>query len=379
MQKFLPLLIIFLAACAPASSTASGAPSPLPFLTATLPALATQPAPPGTATGLAPTLAATASLSALTSVQVNVRAAPSAESAALKLLPAGVQVQPVARDSAGAWVQIIAPEAASGLGWVTAAALEITGDVQALPVAAEITPAASLPVISATPAFRASTTSQINARRGPAASFESLGLLEANTPVTLTGINQIGTWYQIEYAGGENGRAWVANAYLKIEGQPAGLPIFDTQGNPLDNAAGTTPTPPPAAYSAAPEDVDSAENPALRLSFAPSGPRLIAYTSDVSAPFGDAADWLEFTVITPQEGQATILYFSLKCEGNGAIHTELRQNGLLTQDFPGLLCGQYDVAVRVLGGQPALLQLAADGSATDIRYVRYTLTIATQP
>jgi len=32
-----------------------------------------------------------------------------------------------------------------------------------------------------------------------------------------------------------------------------------------------------------------------------------------------------------------------------------------------------------LGGQPALLKLSADGSATDIRYVRYTLTISTQP
>jgi len=371
--------MLFLAACAPATPAATATPSPLPFFTATLPVMTTQPRPP---TAEAPTTNAPSqaapTTSATTIVQVNVRAAPSADSAALNLLPAGVQVQATGRDSAGAWIQILAPEAANGLGWVTAVALEIPGDAKALPVVAENSPATALPT-TPTPAFSASVTSQINVRRGPAASFESLGLLEANTPVTLTGINQISTWYQIEYAGGENGRAWVAAAYLKIDGLPSGLPLFDTQGNPLSGEAGTTPTPPPATYSAAPEDVDSAENPAVRLTFAPSGPRLIAYTSDLSAPFGDAADWLEFTVVTPQDGQATILYFSLMCEGNGALHAELRQNGLLAQDFPGLLCGQYDVAVRVLGGQPALLKLSADGSATDIRYVRYTLTISTQP
>ncbi|GAB4487510.1 MAG: hypothetical protein OHK0031_11520 [Anaerolineales bacterium] len=378
MRKYLPFLMLFLAACAPSAPAATATPSPLPFFTATLPVTATQAQPPTMAAPTSTPSQPAPGLSALTTVQVNVRAAPSANSAALKLLPAGVQVQLTGRDSAGAWIQILAPESASGLGWVTAVALEIPGGVETLPVATDSPAAATLPV-TPTPAFRASVTSQINVRRGPAASFESLGLLEANTPVALTGVNQISTWYQIEYAGGENGRAWVAAAYLKIEGQPAGLPIFDTQGKPLGGEAGTTPTPPPASYSAAPEDVDSAESPAVRLTFAPSGPRLIAYSSDLSAPFGDAADWLEFTVTTPQDGQATILYFSLKCEGNGAINAELRQNGLLAADFPGLLCGQYDVAVRVLGGQPALLKLAADGAASDIRYVRYTLTISTQP
>jgi len=105
----------------------------------------------------------------------------------------------------------------------------------------------------------------------------------------------------------------------------------------------------------------------------------MAYSSDLSSPFGDAADWVEFTLQTAQTGQAAVLYFALDCAGNGGVNVELRQDGLLAQDFPGLQCGQYDVAVRILGGKPALLKLSADGAVSDIRYVSYTLTISTQP
>lgn len=370
-----PVLLLLLAACAPSGQpTGTLTPTLLPFFTPTLPQTLLPPTATQAAT-FTPLPPTPAEFNAQTNLQTNLQAEPRTDSAALGLLPAGVQLQALGRDDSGAWVQVLT---ASGQGWVLAQALTLPNGLDSLPV----TTSSALPAQpSPTPTalFAAVTTSQINVRRGPASTFDSLGLLEANTPVTLTGVNQTMTWYQIAYPSAPDGKAWAAAAYLRLDAPALGLPVFDAQGNPLGGLAGTTPTPPPQTYSAAPEDLDSAESPALRLTFSSSGPRLFSYSSDLSAPFGDAADWIEFTLQTVQEGQAAVLYFALDCAGNGGAHTEMRQDGLLAQDFPGLLCGQYDVVVRVLGGRPILLKLSADGAASDIRYINYTLTISTQP
>ena len=45
-------------------------------------------------------------------------------------------------------------------------------------------------------------------------------------------------------------------------------------------------------------------------------------------------------------------------------------------DVQPLVCGMYDLAVKVIGGKEYMLVLTADGSGSDLRYVNYTLTLA---
>jgi uncharacterized protein YraI len=404
MQKIISLLFFFsllLSACSaniemPQTATLAPTQPAQAFATATLPPTAT---PQLTYTPAPPTAAPTsAPVNGLTSTQVNVRARPDSTSESLGILQTASQVEVVGRDGESQWVAIRFPQSPNGLGWVTAQFIELSGTVEQLAVLVDSAPAQAVietqpPASAATPeptsaeqpSRTARTTSQINVRSGPASSFEALAMLNANTTVTLTGRNQNNTWAQIEYPEGSAERAWIAVAYIEYEGFFLDiLPAFDNQGQAIQ-----PPTPAgvgqPAAtqssdgYQPALEDMDSVENPAVRLSFSPSGTRRIIYASDLSSPSGDRADWVEFTLVTPQSGQAVFIYFKLECSGNGAINTELRQNGLLVNEFPGLQCGQYSVPFKALSGVPYLLQLQADGSALDVRYVAYHLYISTTP
>ena len=387
------LLVLLLSACSASIQAAQQTPTipPLPFLTATLPATFT---PQVTFTSAPPTAVPTAApIGAQTSTQVNVRNGPDAGQASLGLLTASSQVQVVGKDASGNWLAITFPQSPNGIGWVTAQFINMQqADADKLPVlqAAALEPVSETnqPVPAETtiptPQKRSAvTTRQINVRVGPASSFESQGLIEANTTVHLTGRNQNNTWAQIEYPTDSEQRGWVAVAYLTYDGFLDNLPAFDNEGKLIvEQAAGIAtalPTTASGNYDPAVEDLDSAENPAVRISFATSGTRSIIYASDLSAPTGDAADWLEFTIVTPQNNQSAIIYFELDCTGNGSITAELRQNGLLVSEFPGLICGQYDVAFKALGNQPYLIQLKADGSAVDIRFVSYYFYISTTP
>jgi hypothetical protein len=69
----------------------------------------------------------------------------------------------------------------------------------------------------------------------------------------------------------------------------------------------------------------------------------------------------------------------LSCTGNGGVTATLEKDGLPVSEVPQLVCGNYDLAMKVLGGQTYLLVLRADGSGGPLRYISYTLTISTNP
>jgi len=360
--------------------------TPTLLLTAT-PPLTNTPAPPTTAPTSAP-------ISGLTSARVNVRSGPDASTESLGILQTATPVEVIGRDESGGWLAITFPQSPNGIGWVTAQFVELAGNIEQLSILGDSEPEQTVvatsepepgqPEPSTSEQKRtARTTSRINVRSGPASSFDAIDILNANTTVTLTGRNQSNTWVQIEFPDGSEERAWIAVAFIEYEGFfIESLPAFDNQGQPVQTPSPGSldqSTPEARVYQPAVDDMDSADNPAVRLSFSPSGTRRIIYASDLSSPTGDRADWIEFTVVTPQTNQSTIIYFKLECAGNGAITTELRQNGLLVSEFPGLLCGQYSVPFRAQGGVPYLLQLQADGSASEIRYVAYQLHISTTP
>lgn len=402
MQKNFPfsLILIFLLSACSASiempEEATPTQSELAFATPTLPPTAT---PQVTNTPAPPTAVPTsAPISGLTSARVNVRSGPDADSESLGILQTASQVEVIGRDGNAQWLAITFPQSPNGIGWVTAQFVELTGDVERLSILIDAEPAQTVIATSepepsqpdpepetSEPKRTARTISRINVRGGPASSFDAIDILDASTTVTLTGRNQNITWVQIEFPDGSTERAWIAVAYIEYEGFFLdSLPAFDNQGQPIQpppqaGIGQPETTPSGEGYQPAVDDMDSADNPAVRLSFSPAGTRRIIYASDLSAPTGDRADWLEFTVITPQSGQAVFIYFKLECSGNGAVSTEMRQNGLLVSEFPGLLCGQYGVPFKALSGVPYLLQLQADGSASDVRYVAYHLYISTTP
>lgn len=382
----LVLLFTLLSACsAPAAEpTASPTASPLPFFTATLPPTFTPrpsltPAPPT----IAPTFAPVGGTAA---AQVNVRSAPSSTASSLGLLEFGARVQVIGRDSSDQWLMIVYPENSSTTAWVAASFITLEGrELSSLPVmqaSLPSAPAAAPPEASPTanPYF-ATIQVTINVRSGPASAFESLGMIEAGKVVILTGRNQINTWYRIHYPIGSQEIGWVAAAY--VEGANLrGLPYYDNQGNlvhaPGQDGSPGQPTLTPTSFSPAAGDGDSEQNPAVRLEFSPSGAESYSYSSDLSSPNGDDADWVAFVPYIPTS-EAGYIYLRLKCEGNGGITASLRKDGLPLPNSPQLLCGQYGLAARVLGGQTYTLVLRADGSGGPLRYASYTLTLSLKP
>ncbi|PWH12574.1 MAG: hypothetical protein DDG60_12350 [Anaerolineae bacterium] len=388
MRANITLILLFLlTACAtpaPAASTATFTPSPLPFFTATLPPTFT---PRPSLTPAPPTLAPTfAPINGTTNAQVNVRSAPSSIANALGLLPVGTRVQVLGRDSTDQWLMVIYPPNSSTTGWVAANFIKLEErEIASLPVmqaAVPDSPATAPPDPSPTanPYF-ATIKTTINVRTGPASTFPSLGLIEAGKVVILNGRNQTNTWYRIYYPVGSQETGWVAAAYVDAPNLQ-GLPYYDNEGNlvyaPDQGNAPGQPTLTPTTFSPAAGDGDSEQNPAVRMEFSPAGAELFSYSSDLSSPTGDDTDWVAFVPYVPTS-EAGYVYLRLDCQGNGGITATVRKEGRPLPDAPQLLCGQYRLALKVLGGQEYLLVLRADGSGGPLRYVSYTLTISLKP
>jgi len=386
---FLSLLCLSLGACS-AGASPDGSPTPTPplFYTATLiptftPRATTTPAPPTIAPTIAP-------LDGVAKSQVNVRAAPDQNQPSLGMLNYLSKMQIIGKDASGKWWEIIYKDSPSGVGWVTAAFVDFKDDAEKVPVVAAVIPTAApgatagdagTPAVPTSAARTAVVTKNINVRSGPASANTSLGMLDPNTTVTITGRNEMNTWVQIDYPAGPDGKGWVAASFLSSPNL-AGLPYYDNDGKlvyaPTQNPNAGQPSPTPTTYPDAAEDKDSADAPAVRQIFSPDAASVLTYSSDLSAPTGDAADWVAFTPYGPSN-QSTYLYLRLDCIGNGGVTASLLKDGHPVPDSPQLLCGNYDLAMKVLAGQEYMLVLRADGSGGPLRYVKYTLTIKVTP
>jgi uncharacterized protein YraI len=379
----LSILFLLLAGCSFAVvPQETPTPTPPPFYTATLfPTFTPQPS----ATYSPPTITPTIEpLDATANAQVNVRTGPDQSKTSLGLIDFGTKVQIIGKDASGKWWRIVYPAAPSGVGWVTAAFITFSGDADKVPVVepADSEPAApsgdATAAATPTPKARNSTVTQtINVRSGPATSYTSLGTIEVNTTVTLTGRNEINTWVQIEFAAGPDGKGWVAALYLK-DANLKGLPYYDNDGKliyaPTPDLNPGQPSSTPTGYAPAAPDNDSETGPGVRQTLSPDGAGTLIYSSELSSPTGDDVDWVAFTLDGPAN-QSSYLYFRLDCAGNGGITTTLEKDGHPVADVKPLLCGNYGLAIKVLDGQEYMLVLRADPSGGALRYVSYTLTI----
>jgi len=204
---------------------------------------------------------------------------------------------------------------------------------------------------------------QLNIRSGPGTNFNSIGILNANDVVSLTGKNRDGAWLQIEFAGGPNGRGWVSTAFVRTDALDT-LPIVSElgevvgTGTPMD-----TPLPPPPTIVPAPMDFDSADAPLKTILFDRAGTQTLIYNGDVSVPDGDEEDWIAFT---PYD---QFVLISVQCTGNGSLQIEIFGNGELFK------CGTSDSMLSVQAGITYLVHIEAVPTQGSLQYINYILTI----
>ena len=304
----------------------------------------------------------------ITSTQLNVRAEPSTASEVLGILPANTHVQIVGKDPGQNWWQILYPEvgeANEGKGWVTAQYVSAADESQ-IPVIRSgesnlENPNAALAIIQ----------EQLNVRSGPGTSFNSLGTLNPQDVVVLTGKDSNGAWLQIQYSGGSDGKGWINAAFARAQGVE-NLPIVGESGQVIGTGTPVdTPLPPTPTVVPAPSDNDSAQDPAVSVTFTADGTHDLQFTSDVSSPAGDNDDWIQFTPFT------TSVILELTCTGNGRLTVELLQSDQSIQNWGNFACGERQ-AITTQAGTVYKVHVQAT-AGQQFQYTRFTLRIVSTP
>ncbi len=298
----------------------------------------------------------------LASTQINVRAEPATVSNVLGVLPANTKVQIVGKDPGENWWQIIYPQGQGkdGKGWVTAKYVTTTGRPQVPVIGGD--------ALHPNNGNSAVIQQKLNIRSGPGTDFNSIGTLNPQDVISLTGKDANGAWLQIDFTTGPAGKGWVNAAFVQAKDVDK-LPIVTDSGTVLGTGTPVD-TPPPASPTVvpAPIDNDSAQAPAIDVVFSATGTRSIQYTSDVSVPNGDTDDWLQFTPFTQT------IRIDVLCTGNGLLSIEVLQNN---QPVQKLVCGTNQMVATTAGISYVLHVHAAVSS--DLQYTRYVLSVTSIP
>lgn len=296
-----------------------------------------------------------------TSTRVNVRKDPSSASPPIGVIDAYAYVQIVARDPSGSWYQIQFPAGEAGLGWVTSQYVNVQGKDD-IPTIARIAGSGPGGVI----------LQQVNVRSGPGTDADTLGTLNPRDLVSVLGKDPTGLWLQIQYAGSSAGTGWVAAGYVQSSGLDQ-LPVIGQTGEVIgtETPTGVPPTPIATPGIAAADD-DSLVSPGADVTFSPVGSGSLIYSSDLSAPAGDAADWVRFSPDTPR---STI---RLACTGTASVTLSVLADGIRVA-VPHLpACGDAQV-LTLIPAQRYTLELSASAHGGQQSYARYTLTIVSLP
>ena len=213
---------------------------------------------------------------------------------------------------------------------------------------------------------------KINIRSGPGTEFDSIGTLNPGDAVKLTGKDANGAWLQIEFpaGAGPEGKGWISAGFVQVN-EVEDLPILTDAGLVVGTGTPTTiPLTPIPTIVPAWEDNDSPADPIMNVTFDPTGTQVSIYNGDVSAPEGDAQDWVQFTPYSQ-----TIL-MDVSCKGSD-LDIEILQNGPAVQPMEVIDCGSK-LIVHVEPNQPIKIRFTAhsDGS---LNYISYTLHLKTIP
>lgn len=301
----------------------------------------------------------------VTSTQVNVRAEPSTAGRVLGVIPAEMRIEITGRDPGASWWQINYPhpEAVDGKGWVTAQYITI-GDASQIPVIG----GAEADLQNGNVAI---VQQQINVRSGPGTDFNSLGTLNPQDVVSLTGKDPNGAWLQIDFTAGPEGKGWINAAFVQAQGAEH-LPIIGASGVIVGTGTPTVNPPTPTATRvAAREDGDTSASPLASVIFELNGIQSFLYNGDLSSPQGDDEDWISFQ---PSSGS---VFLSLECQGGGSVEIEVLENHLPVNTY--MKCGAETEELAVNAGTSYLLHLRAVPSAAGLEYTNYVLAIRTRP
>ena len=301
----------------------------------------------------------------ITSTQVNVRAEPSTASPVLGIIPADMRVEITGKDPGGNWWQINYqhPDAADGKGWVTVQYIT-------LPSAAEV-PIVGAAATNPSNGNVAVVQQQINVRSGPGTDFNSLGTLNPQDVVSLTGKDLNGTWLQIDFAAGPDGKGWINAAFVQAQGAE-NLPIVAESGQIVGTGTPTAiPATPTPTLVPAFEDGDSATRPIVNVAFEPTGTQILIYNGDLSAPQGDSEDWVAF------RPDKQLVFVSLECKGSEGMEVQLLENDLPVNTY--IKFGVQMEKLALTAGSTYLFHFQAVPSAATLQYTNYTLTIKTRP
>lgn len=339
-------------------------PSQAPIIiTATFPVTITP--QPSKAPSQSPPQPTVALVEGMTSTQVNVRAEPSTASNVLGIIPPNTKVEITGKDPGENWWQINYPQGVDGKGWVTAQYVT-TGSTPDIPIMGGGEAAAN-------GGNTAVIQQQLHVRSGPGTSFNSLGTLNPQDVINLTGKDPNGAWLQIEFASGPEGKGWVNAAFVRAQGVDlSGLPIITEDGLIVGTGTPTSiPSTPTPTVIPAWEDNDSANNPVTRVIFEPAGTQTLIYNGDLSAPQGDAEDWIAF------KPYSSSVFVRLECEGSGSLNIEVTENRMPVSSE--ITCGGRIREFVVKTDADYLIHLQVISTANQLQYSNYTLTIKTKP
>jgi uncharacterized protein YgiM (DUF1202 family) len=290
--------------------------------------------------------------------QLNVRAEPSTASEVLAIIGANTKVQIVGKDSNENWWQIVFEAGAEGKGWVTAQYVETAGRPEVPVIGGGANPQSGNTAI---------VIQQLNIRSGPGTSFNSLGTLNTNDIVSLTGKNSTGTWLQIDFPTGPDGKGWVNSGFVKAD-DSASLPIVSDAGDVIGTGTpANTPLPPTPTIVPAAMDFDSAEAPIKTVVFDQGWINSFIYNGDVSTPNGDTEDWVGFT---SYDG---LVFINIECTENNSVRAELSNADVV------ILCNQPPKAITVSANSETLVQILAVPSTGQLMYAKYSITIKENP
>lgn len=365
------LLFSFLAACSMEVSKV-GDLNPAPtggLITATLPPTFT---PQATATPLPATAIPTVeAVIGKVTARVNVRERPSTVSETVSTIPNNTEIEIIGKDAGEKWY-LITFDLASGEG--------AEGWVSAEYVLTESKP--NVPVVAGDDstggdeAYNGQITEQVNVRLGPGTDFTTLGILNVGEGVMLRGKNITGTWLQIDFETGNEGKGWVFGAYVESDILDD-LPVISESGQEIAQSTQTVMAATAApTFFPAPDDGDSEDSPAILVTFSTNDARAFSYSSDLSSPEGDAEDWIAFHP-TSEEDRVTLL-IDLTCEGNGSLYVELWQGGIKLDKWGSLSCGDTDYELSMFRNETYQFRLYAKHSS-DLTYISYNLEMSAVP
>ena len=352
-KHFTALLLAFFCAGCGIQSSGDGAGTPTMAITSSRIPPTITPRPSETPLPLRATPTA-APVEGISSTPINVRAEPSTASNILGIIPANTKLQIIGKDPGGNWYQIIFSPGAEQKGWVAAQYITTANQSQ-------------ITIIGDGEGNVGVIQQQINIRSGPGTGFNSLGTLNPQDVVNLTGRDASGAWLQIEFAEGPDGKGWINAAFTQAQGVES-LPIVTEAGVIVGTGTPTNiPLTPTSTIVPAWEDNDSATHPIVSVNFAPAGRRTFIYSGDISAPQGDPEDWVAFTTYSAS------IFASLECGGSISLKVEMTRNS--TPAGPSLACGDQMKIVPVTAGENYLVHLQAFPSSDVLQYTNYMLTI----